>query len=257
MPDDTKLSPVGALVRRADPDRFLTALFAPPEAREALFTLYAFNNELARAREVVREPMLAMIRLQWWREVVEGAPRAHEVATPLRALLQAGRLDRGELLGCIEAREAEVDTVPSHDEWRAAMLAGPGGLALAAGRLLGAPAAAGLRELGAAYGVAGALRNVAALARAGRCLLPEDLLAQQAPAWRKRPPPRPVRRRWPSWHACPKTDTPGWPTAGVRACHAAPCLPRWSPCLPAGTWAAPRRPGPAGWATAWPSWPPP
>ncbi len=72
-----------------------------------------------------------------------------------------------------------MDTVPSHEEWRAAMLAGPGGLALAAGRLLGAPAAAGLRELGAAYGVAGALRNVAALARAGRCLLPEDLLAQQ------------------------------------------------------------------------------
>ena len=43
---------IAALVRRHDPDRFLTALFAPPEKRDALLTLYAFNHELARAREV-------------------------------------------------------------------------------------------------------------------------------------------------------------------------------------------------------------
>ncbi|MGD0108468.1 MAG: squalene/phytoene synthase family protein [Rhodopila sp.] len=64
---------IAALVRRHDPDRFLTALFAPPERRHALLTLYAFNHELARAREVASEPALALIRLQWWREVVEGA----------------------------------------------------------------------------------------------------------------------------------------------------------------------------------------
>jgi phytoene synthase len=44
--------PIAALVRRHDPDRFLTALFAPPAKRDALLTLYAFNHELARAREV-------------------------------------------------------------------------------------------------------------------------------------------------------------------------------------------------------------
>jgi phytoene synthase len=66
-----------ALVRRHDPDRFLTALFAPSEKRNALLTLYAFNHELARAREVVSEPPLALIRLQWWREVVE----AHTATT--------------------------------------------------------------------------------------------------------------------------------------------------------------------------------
>jgi 15-cis-phytoene synthase len=62
---------MAALVRRHDPDRFLTSLFAPPEKRDALLTLYAFNHELARAREAVSEPPLALIRLQWWREVVE------------------------------------------------------------------------------------------------------------------------------------------------------------------------------------------
>ncbi len=177
MADTNTLSPLGAIVRRADPDRFLTALFAPAAEREALFALYAFNHELARARAVVREPMLAMIRLQWWREVVDGVAKPHEVATPLTALLDAGRVDRAELLAVIDAREAEVDTVPSQADWDAAMLAGPGGVALAAGRLLGVPDAPGLRALGAAYGAAGTLRTVAALARAGRCLLPEDLLA--------------------------------------------------------------------------------
>ena len=172
-----QLSTLGETVRRADPDRFLTSLFAPAEAREALWTLYAFNHELARAREVVREPMLAQIRLQWWREVVEGARREHEVAAPLTDLLESGRLDRAELAAVVDAREAEVDTVPTHEDWRAAMLAGPGGIALAAGRLLGMPGAPGLRELGAAYGAAGSLRAVPSLARAGRCLLPEDLLA--------------------------------------------------------------------------------
>ena len=43
-------------VRRHDPDRFLTAAFAPAEKRDALLTLFAFNHELARAREVVSEP---------------------------------------------------------------------------------------------------------------------------------------------------------------------------------------------------------
>ena len=84
------LSPCAELVRRHDPDRFLTVLFAPPARREALFVLYAFNHELARARAVVSEPMLALIRLQWWREVVQGTAKRHEVATNLYHLKAIG-----------------------------------------------------------------------------------------------------------------------------------------------------------------------
>ena len=172
------LSPVAALVRRADPDRFLTALFAPADRREALLTLYAFNHETARAREAAREPMMALIRLQWWREVVEGARKAHEVATPLSGLLDRGVLAPSELLSVLDAREeTEFTTV---EAWRAWLLAGPGALAAAAGRVLGVPDAPGLRALGAGYGAAGVLRNTAALARAGVCLLPAELLAAHA-----------------------------------------------------------------------------
>jgi phytoene synthase len=175
-----KQSACPGIVRANDPDRFLTAIFAPPEQREALLVLYAFNHELARAREVASQPLIGLMRLQWWREVVEGADRRHEVATPLAELIAEGRLARDDLLGMIAAREAEADEAfESIDAWRTYLRGTAGGLAVAAGRLLGADpsACARLEALGAAYGVAGLLRNVGAHARQGRCLLPADVLA--------------------------------------------------------------------------------
>jgi phytoene synthase len=169
-----------AFVRRHDPDRFLTALFAPADRRVTLLALYAFNHELARAREVTSEPVLALIRLQWWREVVEGARRPHEVATPLGAALDAGALHVPDLLAMVTAREAEAGpSIPSRAAWEATVRGTAGALAVAAGRALGAEASLlpRLSDLGAAYGVAGQLRSLRALARQGRCLLPEDILA--------------------------------------------------------------------------------
>jgi 15-cis-phytoene synthase len=171
---------IAALVRRHDPDRFLTSLFAPPDRRDALLTLYALNHELARAREVASEPPLALIRLQWWREVVEGEPKRHEVATPLSQAIAAGTLKPVDLLPIIEAREAEVygefETVA---DWRAWLLAGAGGLAVAAASGLGAPEPEAARPFGAAYGIAGLLRSTGVLAAQRHCLLPRDLLAQR------------------------------------------------------------------------------
>jgi len=161
------------MVRRRDPDRYFCTLFAPADLRAALFTLYAFNTELARAQEV-SEPGLALIRLQWWREVVEGAARRHEVASPLRALLDAGAVAAAPLLDMIAAREADVEgPAETLDGFVERMRLGPGSLAVAAGAPGGGDAAR-LRDLGAAYGVAGTLRNAAALGAEQRCVLPVD-----------------------------------------------------------------------------------
>jgi phytoene synthase len=169
---------IATLVRRHDPDRFLTALFAPPARRDALLTLYAFNHELARAREVASEPPLALIRLQWWREVVEGEPKRHEVATPLSEAIAAGMLRPADLLPIIEAREAEAYAdFETLADWRAWLLAGAGGLAVAAAAALGADEPEALRPFGAAYGVAGLARATGVLATQGVCLLPRELLA--------------------------------------------------------------------------------
>lgn len=170
---------IAALVRRHDPDRFITALLAPPAGRNALLVLYAFNHELARAREVVSEPPLALIRLQWWREVVEGVQRRHEVASPLSDAIANRTLDPALLLPLIEAREAEAyGEFATQAEWQDWLLAGAGGLAVAAAAALGAPAPALLRPYGAVYGLAGLLRASSILAAQGRCLLPHDLLAR-------------------------------------------------------------------------------
>ncbi len=170
---------IAELVRRHDPDRFLTALFAPPDKRDALLALFAFNHELARAREVASEPHMALIRLQWWREVVEGTRRRHEVATPLSDAIAQGLLLPSDLLPIVEAREIEADPcVETLEDWRAYLLAGAGGLAVAAARLLGAPDPEALRPVGAAYGAAGVLRSVRVLSLQGRCLLPADVLAE-------------------------------------------------------------------------------
>jgi phytoene synthase len=170
---------IASLVRRHDPDRFLTALFAPPDRRDALLTLYAFNHELARAREVASEPPMALIRLQWWREVVEGESKRHEVATPLHEAIAAGALNPAHLLPIIEARETEAYAdFETLTDWRAWLLAGAGGLAVAAAAALGAPEPLALRPFGAAYGIAGLLRATGVLAAQGTCLLPRDLLAR-------------------------------------------------------------------------------
>lgn len=181
MPDPSPpgLSPLGELVRRHDPDRFLTALFAPAARREALFTLYAFNHELARAREMAREPTMALIRLQWWREVVEGARRRHEVAGPVGEALDQGQLRAADLEAMIAGREAEAEGIPTLDSWRAYVLATAGGVAVAAlGALQTQAPEAAVRALGAAYGAAGILRAGPALARQNRTLMPDDLAGQ-------------------------------------------------------------------------------
>src|ERR1700754_910231 len=100
MMDDVLAGKLGADVRAADPDRYFSALFAPAAARPYLFALYAFNHDVARVAETVREPMLGAIRLEWWRETVEGAqkgvPRNLDVALGLAALFRAFPLALGD-----------------------------------------------------------------------------------------------------------------------------------------------------------------
>ena len=77
-----------ALVREADRDRYLATLFAPAEHRAALFALYAFNVEIARVRDLAREPLPGEIRLQWWREALAGEREGEAAANPVAAALR-------------------------------------------------------------------------------------------------------------------------------------------------------------------------
>jgi phytoene synthase len=100
------------LVRTADRDRFLSALFAPAESRAALHALYAFNVEVTRVREVAREPLPGEIRLQWWSEVVNGErgeeAAANPVASALLAVIERHRLAVPALTALLDARRFDL-----------------------------------------------------------------------------------------------------------------------------------------------------
>jgi phytoene synthase len=102
------------LVRTADRDRFLGALFAAEPGRTDLLAILAFNHELARTRSVTREPMLARIRLEWWREAVgeaagAGKPRAQPIVESLSETVRRHALAPERLVALIDAREEEID----------------------------------------------------------------------------------------------------------------------------------------------------
>ena len=108
------------LVSRGDPDRFLAAMAAPPEARARLLPIYAFNLEIARAPWVSPEPMIGQMRLQFWRDVLAeieagAAPRAHEVVRPLALVLAETGLEAGLLDDMVRARWADLERAPFAD----------------------------------------------------------------------------------------------------------------------------------------------
>jgi phytoene synthase len=108
MPDDFEFCE--ALVRDADKDRFMSALFASASHRRALYALYALDIELARVRELAREPMPGEIRLQWWREVLNGQRPGEEspVASAVLATIKRYRLPSREFADMVDARSFDL-----------------------------------------------------------------------------------------------------------------------------------------------------
>jgi phytoene synthase len=105
-----------ALVRAADRDRYLCSLFAPAECRAGLHALYAFNIEVARVREVAREPLPGEIRLQWWSDVLDGERPAEATANPIAsaflATIERGRLPIAKLKDLVAARRFDLYDEP-------------------------------------------------------------------------------------------------------------------------------------------------
>jgi phytoene/squalene synthetase len=172
------LTACARLVEQGDPDRFLAAMAVPPPGRGGLMVLYAFNLEIARAPWVTQEPLVARMRLQFWRDVVAepDRPRAHEVAEPLAALIRARALPASLFETMIAAREDEIDGAHLTDAGAlTAYLEGSAGALMAlAVRVLGGAADPVAREHGQAQGLANYLMAVPAIQAAGRPALPPD-----------------------------------------------------------------------------------
>ncbi len=157
-----------AIVERGDPDRFLAAMAAKPAARQALFAIYAFNVEVARAPWVTQESMIAEMRLQWWRDALDeiragGIVRRHEVVTPLAHVLDERAT--GLLDDLVVARRWDIYRDPFEDmaAFEGYLEKTSGHLMLVAARALGAIEDQVALDVGYAMGLANWLRAIPVL----------------------------------------------------------------------------------------------
>lgn len=77
------------LLEQADYDRYLSLLYAPEDKRGALAAVYAFNVEIARIRDVAKDALPGEVRLQWWRDLINGSGHGETENHPVAAALMA------------------------------------------------------------------------------------------------------------------------------------------------------------------------
>jgi phytoene synthase len=180
-----------ALVRDGDPDRYWASLFAPADKRPYLFALYAFSFEIARVRDSVREAMLGEIRLQWWRDALQGEARGDVRANPVAAALDdtivAFRLPRQALVDLVDARVLDLydDPIPTLNDLEGYCGETSSSLIRLASIVLteGDPGFADpAGHAGVAYALTGLLRAFPWHARRGQVYLPQDILARHGVA---------------------------------------------------------------------------
>ncbi len=176
------------LVKQNDEDRYLSALFSPNEKRLSLFAIYAFAFEVAQTRERVREPMLGEIRLQWWREAIEGlyagAPRRHEVVDALAVTVELDSLPRAYFDALIDAHGTDLENQPiasEQDLLKYAHATSSSVMNLAAMILTEGEARENLKRAahsaGVAWALTGLLRALPIHAARGQCYIPQETLS--------------------------------------------------------------------------------
>lgn len=159
----------GEAARAADRDRWLGSLFAPAAARPHLHALIAFEAEMGRLREVVRDPRMGEIRLAWWREALGGERReeaqGNPVAAAMIATLEAVKPPPHLIENAIIGRQADLydDAFPALSDLEAYLGETRSGLlqiaALALGGSAKAAEASGLA--GVALGLTELMRGLA------------------------------------------------------------------------------------------------
>ncbi len=107
------------LIAQNAKERYWASLYAPAAKRDGLYALYAFDHEVSRIGGAVREPMAGEIRLQWWREVLEGKrgeeAAAHPVAAALLKAIADYQLPASRLLAAVDAHSSDLYDEPLAD----------------------------------------------------------------------------------------------------------------------------------------------
>lgn len=82
------------LLKELDQEKYLATLYLPKSLRRDAVTLWAFNAEISRIPELVSEPALGEIRLQWWQDLI-GSGESSDSGPLARELI--GTISRNDL----------------------------------------------------------------------------------------------------------------------------------------------------------------
>ncbi|HEY6630241.1 MAG TPA: phytoene/squalene synthase family protein [Rhizobiaceae bacterium] len=175
------------LVRAADRDRYVAALYAPEDRRADLVALYAFDAEISGIRERVSQPLPGEIRLQWWRDVIAAPDAAagagHPLAEALLAAMERRNLPREALLNYLDAKIFDLydDPMPTRGDLEGYCGETTATVLQLSAIVMDAEAASRSADLaghgGCAQAVIGLLRLLPLHRRRGQCYVPRDILA--------------------------------------------------------------------------------
>ena len=124
----------------------LALAYAPRRARPATLALLTLDHRLGEIVRATREPMLAQLKLAWWRDRLAEPPSAWPQGEPLLKLLAGWAAEAGALGGLV-------------DGWEALLLEGDPATLIEGRALAGAALARVLNQPTAAYAASMAARH--------------------------------------------------------------------------------------------------
>jgi 15-cis-phytoene synthase len=177
-------------LKTMDHAQYLACLFVPEHKREAFAALGGYAAELRRIPMLVSEPLPGEIRLQWWRDVLDGGisgarageAASHPIAGGLQGAMAAHNLPAAPLMAMAEARIFDLYHDPMPDiatletylgETEAALIQ-LGSLILDPANAPHVAEAAG--HAGMAIGIANIVRQLARSTANRRMFIPADLI---------------------------------------------------------------------------------
>ena len=176
-------------LRKYDYYRYLCCLLAPEKFRSKLLTIYAFNNEIAKIKDIITEPMAGHIRLQWWRETIDdiynGAQKDHknEIVSSLYELISKTKIPKKMFDDLIDAREDDIDFSTPQDlndikQYAINTSSNLFYLIFSALNINGQQDHEAAYRAGISYAITGIMRSIKHRAYRKQIMLPKDLMDQ-------------------------------------------------------------------------------
>lgn len=100
------------MIEQLPPLQRLALAYAPAQSRAALLALLALDGRLAQIVRASHEPMLAQLRLTWWREQLSLGAGERPSGEPLLGVLAAWPAPNTALGGLVDGWEAMIGQPP-------------------------------------------------------------------------------------------------------------------------------------------------